>query len=279
MNSKFDKLLAKHGGGSWMISEQGLANMKARLDCVDFDSISLEALDEFGPEYDYMGNELARPGFLKESSVFMVPINGPLIKGADNFDKVMGAIGHDDVRQFIQAGIDADADTILLNINSPGGTVLGTPELADFISSVAADRQVALYTETMVASAAEYIGAAASVHIATPSAVRGSIGVIMTHVSFQEMMEKEGVKVDLITSGEHKGAGHPYKNLTEEQRELFQAEVDILAGTFKDHMRINRPGIKEEAMQGQTFTGAAAQASGFTDIVVGSFAEAVEIVS
>lgn len=121
---------------------------------------------------------------------------------------------------------DARVGTILLNIDSPGGLVYGTPELAARIAAGRQQKRVVAYTGGLMASAAYWLGSAAHEIVAAPSAQVGSIGVYTIHADVSRMLENVGVHVTLIKAGANKAEGAPFAPLSATDRANIQARID-----------------------------------------------------
>lgn len=241
----------------WPVVEQRMALMTGSIEPV-----------ERRPERDYYGDEIAK--MRMDGSVAIVPVSGPLLKGASGSDKKAGFAGYEDIHDDLGEAVSAKAKAIVLNISSPGGTAVGAGELARHVADVVASgTPVYSFTDSMQCSAAEYLSAACSARFATADAIVGSIGTIMATMSFQGLLEKAGVKAEVFTSGKFKGAGHPFKDLTPDQSEYLQGFVDTLASEFKGWMQKHRRGMKAEDMEGQIFTGRQGAENGLIDATSG----------
>jgi len=201
--------------------------------------------------------------------VATISITGPLLPTTDEFDRVMlGATSLDEVRSTVEsAAADPAVTSIVLNIDSPGGTVRGTPEAADAIYEASKVKPVRAHTSGTMASAAYWLGAQATSVSMTRSASVGSIGVMVPHIDQSKRAEMLGVKVELFTTGKFKAAGFPGTSLTESQRELIQERIDQVFGEFKSAVTRQGRKIPAEAMQGQTFYGPQAESLGLATVV------------
>jgi signal peptide peptidase SppA len=147
-----------------------------------------------------------------------------------------------------------DVKAVLLDIDSPGGMVTGTPELADQIE--ACDKPVFAWSDGLMASAAYWLGVSADQVYTSSTAEVGSIGVYLPWRDSSKMMEDRGIKTEVFRAGKFKGMGYPGTSLNDEQRALLQAEVDDIYDLFASHVQRNRLGrVNKETMQGQTFRG------------------------
>ncbi len=201
--------------------------------------------------------------------VATISITGPLLPTTDEFDRVMlGATSLDEVRSTVEsATADPAVTSIVLNIDSPGGTVRGTPEAADAIYEASKVKPVRAHTSGTMASAAYWLGSQATSVSMTRSASVGSIGVMVPHIDQSKRAEMLGVKVELFTTGKFKAAGFPGTSLTESQRELIQERIDQVFGEFKSAVTRQGRKIPAEAMQGQTFYGPQAESLGLATVV------------
>ena len=212
-----------------------------------------------------------------ENGVATIDIKGPLLPSVDEFDRViLGATGLDEIESAVrEAAADPGVESIALNIDSPGGTVRGTPEAADAIYEASQVKPVTAHTAGTMASAAYWLGSQAQSVTMTRSASVGSIGVMVPHIDQSKRAEMLGVKVELFTTGKFKAAGFPGTSLTEAQRELIQERIDQVFGDFKAAVTRQGRAIPAEAMQGQTFYGPQAEALGLAKVVRnGSYASA-----
>jgi ClpP class serine protease len=116
-----------------------------------------------------------------------------------------------------------------------------------------------------------WIGAQAEMIFATPSARVGSIGVYRCWLDDSAALAQDGMKRELFEAGAHKAAG--LRPITEEERTIFQAEVDQIHADFKAEVLSQRPGVPDTAMQGLVYWGASAQDNGLVDVFVDCFTD------
>ena len=185
--------------------------------------------------------------------VAVISIDGVIGKRVGQLEKSSGVTNVDEVAQvFAEAHADDKIRGILLDINSPGGSVTGTPELAGAIRE--SQKPTVAYTDMQAASAAYWIASQAHHLVAAPTATVGSIGVYMAILDQSRAAEMQGVKVDVIKSGRLKGAGIPGTSLSDEQRAHFQAQSDFIHAGFRHAVRAGRKReIADELMEGQSY--------------------------
>lgn len=153
---------------------------------------------------------------------------------------------------------DSQIETVIYNIDSPGGAARPSAVTADLIASQGAAKRTVAYSDNLQASAGYKLAAACQENYAAPAAEIGCIGTYSVLVDDSEYWKEKGVNIDVIRDGKYKAMGHPGKPVTDAERDLVADEVSGLSTKFKDFVRSHRPGIAESAMEGQTLTGQAA---------------------
>lgn len=127
---------------------------------------------------------------------------------------------------------DDSVDTILLDIDSPGGTVDGVPELAAKIMAARSQKKIVAIANTMAASAAYWLATAAEELVVSPSGTVGSVGVYMVHVDYSEQNKAMGVNPTYISYGDHKVDGNFDAPLSPEALAHYKAEVEKVGESF-----------------------------------------------
>lgn len=147
---------------------------------------------------------------------------------------VNGILLQQDTGRIGQALAAANADSgisqILLNINSPGGSVYGVQELGDQIAH--SKKRVVALANSLAASAAYWIGSQCSEFYCTPGGEVGSIGVYTAHADISAALEMEGTSVTLVSAGRFKTDGNPYQPLSASARQHMQRGVDGYYNSF-----------------------------------------------
>lgn len=208
-----------------------------------------------------MASPPASPLLTVEDGIGVIAIDGPILRKPDLFARVIfGATGAEDVGEAVReaAGRD-DIHAVLLDIDSPGGTVAGTPELAAAVGALNEKKPVYAFSSGLMCSAAYWIASQARAVYATPSAQVGSIGVVQVVIDDSAALDAEGLKVEVFSVGKYKAMGAPGTQLTDDQRELIQANLAEIAGDFHKAVLARGRSIPAEAMEGQTFSGRQAQ--------------------
>lgn len=196
-------------------------------------------------------------------------ITGPLLTSSSFFSRWLGYVSYEDVRNnMIHAAQNPEVSDILLFISSPGGSAFGVTDGAEAINKVSGAKPVYAFTNSNMASGAYWLGSQAKKIFLAPEAEAGSIGVIVTHASYQKQLEDDGVEVTVIKSSELKAVGGPYKDLTDKEVSHITDQVMTLDTLFKESVMKARPGVKLSSMNGATYIGAEAVKVGLADAVM-----------
>jgi signal peptide peptidase SppA len=196
-----------------------------------------------------------------EDGIGVVAIEGPILRKPDLFARIFfGATSSEEIGDAIReaAGRD-DIKAVFLNIDSPGGTVAGTPELANAVAALDKKKPVYAFSSGLMCSAAYWVASQARAIYATPSAQVGSIGVVQAVLDNSAALDKAGIKVEVFSVGKYKAMGAPGTPLTDDQRELISSNLAEIAGEFHAAVLAKGRAIPAEAMEGQTFSGKQAQ--------------------
>lgn len=180
----------------------------------------------------------------------------------------------DEVEEAVE---DPSVSEIVMLFNSPGGTVVGTPEAAEYLSKLNEKKSIFAYTDTLMASAAYYLGSQCTAIYCSPSSTVGSVGVYAVYLDESIAIANAGVKVNAISAGKYKTMGAPWKVMTDEERSILQAEVDQIHTDFKSAVKSKRD-IKDEYLEGQVFNGVQAVEHGFADGNISSLKEMIEFI-
>lgn len=174
---------------------------------------------------------------------------------------------------------DERVETVVLELDTPGGAVTGVVETAKRIEQMSASgKDVVGFTEMMACSAGYWLLAACDGIAATPSATVGSIGAYIGLYDFSKLLDELGVEAVLARSGSLKGLGFYGKPVTEEERAFLQGEAVALGEEFKGYVQANRGGaVPDEAMEGQSYDAVKGMGYGLVDVLANSRGEMLEV--
>lgn len=156
-----------------------------------------------------------------------------------------------DLRAF---AADPSIKVIILDIDSPGGTVSGVEELAREIHAAREHKPIVAVANSMAASAAYWLASQASDVVVTPTGQVGSIGVYAGHADYSQAFEKMGIKVTLVHAGRYKVEGNPFQPLDDEARAELQRSVDEYYRMFVSAVERGRGELSEDVMQGRMYS-------------------------
>jgi len=159
--------------------------------------------------------------------VGLIPLFGTMTQRADLLTEFSGGTSCEAVGRQVDAYVaDPAVDVIVLDIDSPGGSVYGVAELADKVHAAAKAKRVVAVADSEAASAAYWVAAQASELVVTPGGQVGSVGVYTAHVDVGEALKRDGRTVTLVSAGDLKTAGHRYGPLSDADRAVIQKGVD-----------------------------------------------------
>ena len=179
------------------------------------------------------GNLMPRTG--NDSNIAVLPLYGVMTQRGNMVNEVSGS-GSMSTQQFTmalrQALQDPSIGAILIDIDSPGGSVYGIDELAQEVMSARAQKSIIGLVNSLAASAAYWVGAACSELYVTPGGEVGSIGVFSAHDDRSKAMEADGITRTYISAGKYKTEGNPAGPLSAEAQAHMQSRVDDYYGAF-----------------------------------------------
>ena len=196
-------------------------------------------------------------------NIMTIDINGGITTIAEGYSDISA----DGVVDLLKDTDDNDnMKGVLIRIDSPGGTPVGSQIVMDAVKrmqkpAVALIREYGTSGAYLVASAADTI-------IASPMSDVGSIGVTISYLENVEENTKNGLKFVELVAGRFKNAGNPDKKLTNEERTLFQRDLNILYQKFIELISENRNMPIEKVRQladGSTLPGILAIKQGLID--------------
>ncbi len=197
--------------------------------------------------------------------VGIIPIKGEIY--SDSSDSYLGYDpGARDVIDLIK---EADADTqvsaIMLDINSGGGSVVASKELAHAVAE--AEKPVVAYIGEVGASGAYLVAASADYVVCDGDSLTGSIGVVSVFPNYRGLMNITGVNMTVMASGDMKAAGNPYEEFTPQQEALYMALLLEAFESFKAQIQAYRPQLTglEELSDGRVVSGRQALNYGLVD--------------
>lgn len=226
----------------WAILPQKLASI---VELVQFHAAGVRLSAE-----EIQAATAARPGERMSGAIAVLPIFGTITPRANMMSSMSGGTSAEALASRFRALVaDSSVGSIILDVDSPGGAVSGIDELATEIYKARGQKPVVAVANHLAASAAYWIATAADELVVSPSGEVGSIGVFAAHEDMSAYLEREGVRVNLISAGRFKVEGNPYEPLSDEARAAIQARVDDYYNMFTSAVARNR-GVKASDVRG-----------------------------
>ncbi|MBI2508016.1 signal peptide peptidase SppA [Candidatus Woesearchaeota archaeon] len=203
------------------------------------------------------------------NGIAIIPIKG-IISPEDSNDILRGSgMGSDTIiNNLKKAGENDGVKAVILEINSPGGTVVASREVAEYVKTLSESKPVVAWIREMGASGAYWIASGADTIIADEMSITGSVGVISSYLEFSGLLEKYGVNYERLVAGDLKDVGSPYKDLSEGERRLMQDKLkkvhDLFVKEVSENRRLNNLQINE-IRQGFFYLGIEAKELGLVD--------------
>lgn len=201
-------------------------------------------------------------------AVAVVRVEGVIVSGDEPLTPfaAQDAYSHRVIRHLEQAEADPNVKAIVLRVDSPGGGVVGSDEIHGAIGLLT--KPVVVSMGELAASGGYYVSAPADLIFASPGTLTGSIGVIAMVPNLEELLDKVGVEMIVIKSGELKDLGSPYDAFTDQEREVWE---EIIAEAYDGFLQIVAEG-RDLPLQdvriladGRIYTGRQAAGLGLVD--------------
>jgi protease-4 len=217
------------------------------------------------------------PGVGTGDAVAVVRVEGILISGESSTSYTRGAFSEQVIRQLERAESDTSVRAIVLRINSPGGSAVSSNEIYEKLLGI--DKPIIASMGEVAASGGFYVACAADKIVANLATTTGSIGVISQILDLEELLGKVGVEVVVVKSGSYKDVGSFHRQMTDEERALFQAMSDEVYDSFVKIVAQGRELSEErvrELADGRIYTGLQAWQLGLVD-ELGNLPRAIEL--
>ena len=165
-----------------------------------------------------MGSDERR--FVEKPGVGLVEVKGMILDSRETVRQLRHFLKKDDVK------------AVVLRVDSPGGVVAPSQEIYEEVKKFAAKKKIIVSMGSLAASGGYYISAPATLIYANPGTITASIGVIIKLSNIESLMDKIGIKSTVIKTGKFKDSGSPMRELTPEDRAMFQSVIDSTHNQF-----------------------------------------------
>ena len=261
LSTEHSRLLQLAGAEIWAMWDRALQAYLAAgrfvAPSVATERIEREALTRPGPKTGGVARVSIFGSITRRDSLWSMLFGGPTVENLTGLLRQIGA--------------EPAVSTVVLDVDSPGGTVDGIPELAAEVRALAEKKQVVAMANSLMASGAYWVASQADEIVAAPEALVGSIGVFTVHQDFSKFMDQAGVKTTYISAGKYKVEGNPAEPLSRDATDHLQSLVDSAYQLFVSDVAHGRgvspAAVRSDYGEGRLLTASAAKAAGMIDRV------------
>lgn len=183
----------------------------------------------------------AQPVRSARGKVGVIPVYGPVEQRVTPELEKLGGTSLEEVGMYFDMLMaEPSVSTIVLDVDSPGGSSYGVQELSDKIFAARGTKKIYAIANSLAASASYWVATAAEQLFVTPGGDVGSVGVYCVHVDESKALEEDGVKISVASAGKYKTELAPWAELSEDGRAHMQDLVDRDYGRFLNALRRNR---------------------------------------
>lgn len=187
----------------------------------------------------------AQPG-----AVAVIPVRGVIVPREDRYSQMFGEVGAEDTANRVrQAVADSRVKAVVLDIDSPGGNVLGVTEANAAIRELRGKKPIIAHADWVMCSAAYWIGCAADEVVASPSALVGACGVITMAVDETKFLDDLGIKVTPYAKPDDKADGWGMWPNTDKFDARMKRDVADCYGQFVADIVASRPNTDPKLIQ------------------------------
>jgi protease-4 len=188
--------------------------------------------------------------------IALVRVEGPIVDSKSTIEEI---------KDYVK---DPSIKAVVLRIDSPGGAVAPSQEIYEEVKKATEKKKVVVSMGSVAASGGYYIASPATKIVANPGTLTGSIGVIMELPNLEGLMNKIGVKTEVIKSGSHKDIASIFRGIRKEDREILQGVLDNVHEQFITAVAEGRKMLRDDVKKiadGRVFTGEQAVKIGLVD--------------
>ena len=203
-------------------------------------------------------------------AIAVLPFYGVAVQRADALGEALGLLSLWHFTQTFRTALaDDTVSGIVIDVDSPGGSVYGIAELADEIYRSRARKPIFAIANSLAASGAYWIASAANEFYVTPGGEVGGIGVHDMHVNLSKGLEKAGIETTLISAGKFKTEGNPFHPLGADARAAMQKRIDGYYRTFAaavaKHRNVPESAVRNGMGQGRLLDAERAKSESIVD--------------
>ncbi|MBI4454016.1 signal peptide peptidase SppA [Candidatus Woesearchaeota archaeon] len=209
------------------------------------------------------------------ANVALISINGPIVVGDHESAFSSDYVTSTEIITFIEdAEKNDNIKAVIFEINSPGGSAVASDEIGQAIKELreTTNKTTVSWIREVGASGAYWVASNTDYIVANKMSMTGSIGVIASYLEFSGLLDKYNITYESLSAGKYKEMGSPFKELSEEERDIFIEELKQIHQYFIEEVANNRKLTKkqvEEFADGRVFLGEKAKTLGLIDEIGG----------
>ncbi|MCP4304728.1 MAG: S49 family peptidase [bacterium] len=266
---KYPHIMQAVFGTPWCIEEEKLHAIVEFMNHAAFDDSAEKFKVEQGPS-DNPSAAAMQPQYQRSGAVAILPIYGIIVPRANMMSNFSGGTSIGMLRHDFRAALqDEDIRAILLDFDTPGGSVHQVQEMADEIHAARSVKPIIAQISIQAASAGYWLASAAAEINISPSAEAGSIGALAMHIDKSQANEKIGIRPTYITAGRFKAEGNPNEPLSDAALEHMTQRVEGYYQTFLAAVARGRgtgvETVRAEYGQGRIYGAVQALGAGMVD--------------
>ena len=275
MEIKYKRLLSLLRSEPWAITHAKLAEIESVIE-LKLQDVALNADD-----VEARIGQATQSNSSKQGSIAVLPLHGVISHRVGGFNEWNGGISTERFAGYFRQALGDDSvKSILIDVDSPGGTIAGVTELHKEIMSARGQKPVVAHVNALCASAGYWIASAADEIWSTPSGTVGSIGIITSHLDVTKAEASGGVTRTVIAAGKHKAEG--FGPLTDDTMAYLQGRVDEAYTTMVSDIGSGRGHTASEVRngfgEGRIVSAPAAKRMGMIDRIL-TFDQAIDRLS
>jgi len=202
--------------------------------------------EKFEDDNDLL-EELVDSIYQTNNNVAIITVSGSMTNEDSFWNLIFGLTSYNTVSAALNRAVDDEAITdIVVNYSTSGGDAEGIGAVAENIKIANAVKPVYSFSNTKALSAGYWMAAAGRKIYGSPMSEWGSIGAIVVHTSYADMLKERGYEVTVFRGGKYKALGHPAEKLSDKAKKSFQDKVEKLYNFFLTEISQERPSLKIE---------------------------------
>jgi len=203
---------------------------------------------------------------MSQNQIAVIPITGTLSSSSMGFSPLTSSVTNTDyiLESLEKANSNNNVKAIILEINSPGGTVVASKEVAEAVAK--SEKPTVAFIREIGTSGAYWVASSANYIVSDELSITGSIGVLSSYLEFSGFLEEHNVNYQELTAGKYKELGNPFKELTLEEEAIMKDKLvkiqDIFIREIQSKRKLNN---LEDIRTGKFYLGFEAKELGLVD--------------